>query len=56
MGEEDGGARGGLGGAQRRSETQMRGREELAKLSAAMATTFPPEQARGRGRRRMDGH
>jgi len=49
MGGEDGGARGGLGGARRRSEMRRRGRKELAKLSAAMATAFPPERVRERG-------
>ena len=49
MGGEDRGARSGLGDARRRSETQRRGLKALAKVSAAMATVFPPERARERG-------
>jgi len=41
-GGEDGGARGELRDAQRRGKTQRRGHEELAKLTAAMATALSP--------------
>jgi len=50
-----GGAQGRIGDAQRRGEMQRRGREELAKLTAAMATAFSPSGARERDRERMDG-
>jgi len=45
-GGEDGGARGGLGDAWRRGETQRRGRGELAKLSAAMAMALSSTESR----------
>ena len=54
-GGEDGGARGGHGDAWRRGKAQRRGREELAKLSTAMAMALSPSESREGGRERVDG-